>query len=460
MKHKKTTMDAFDPKSAAARLTQNGGLCVLAIDTSSYRHVETEYGGDVFRRLKELFNTILAEHWGRGGCFRADDMVSRWHNSGHYHIVVLNSGREDGILPRPGVLERVADRVGRRLVNAMWAEIFRPKSERRIPACIKHLPPIAVGFASSMNNPCLNANDIVSDLLEESMRSATMQQQRTAALQREFMQSIIHRSEFLYPNFQAIFHLQSINKEDLESSQKQQSIAPIANSLFGFESLIRVRIDRLTSYVSDEDSLINGKYLRPDVLFGVAKEAKINLELDQACLKHAALGALHLPGKLMVNILPRNLYFFDSLRPLFEKRKDVVFEISESEGISNLDLMLKVREELKVSGFKMAADDFGQGFAGLENVMALRPDIIKLDRSLITHIDQDVVKQTYVKGLIEASRFLNCTVLAEGVERWEEAAYLKLAGIDLIQGFLLHKPQTVENILDQLAEQHTLKSVS
>jgi len=460
VKHKKAIIDVFDPASAATRLTDNGGLCILAIDTSSYRHVETEYGGDVFRRLKELFNTILVENWGRGGCFRSDDTLSRWHNSGHYHIVVLNRAREDGILPRPGVLERVADRVGRRLVNAMWAEIFRAKNERRIPTCIKHLPPIAVGFASSMNNPCLNSHDIVNDLLEEAMRSASMQQHRTGALQREFMQSIIHRSEFLYPNFQAIFHLPSIEKEDVDAALDQQSIAPIAGSLFGFESLIRVRTDRLTNYVSDEDALINGKFLRPDVLFGVAKDAKINLELDQACLKHAALGAAQLPGKLMVNILPRNLYFFDSLRPLFENRSDVVFEISESEGISNLDLMLKVREDLKISGFKMAADDFGQGFAGLENVMALRPDIIKLDRSLVSHIDQDMVKQTYVKGLVESSRFLNCTVLAEGVERWEEAAYLKQVGIDLIQGFLLHKPQTVENILDQLAETRTLKSVS
>jgi EAL domain-containing protein (putative c-di-GMP-specific phosphodiesterase class I) len=69
---------------------------------------------------------------------------------------------------------------------------------------------------------------------------------------------------------------------------------------------------------------------------------------------------------------------------------------------------------------------------------------------MIQEIDKDPVKQAYVRGLVTAAKILNTTILAEGVETWEEASVLKEMGIELIQGFLLHRPMAAKIIKDQL----------
>jgi EAL domain-containing protein (putative c-di-GMP-specific phosphodiesterase class I) len=130
-----------------------------------------------------------------------------------------------------------------------------------------------------------------------------------------------------------------------------------------------------------------------------------------------------------------------------------MFEVSESEAISNLDLMLKVRESLAKMDMRIAADDFGKGYNGLEQIIRMKPDLIKLDRSLIQDIHKDHPKQAFVHGLVRAAQISKSTILAEGVELWEEAEILKSMGIDLIQGFLLHRPQAAGVIELDLAPQ-------
>ena len=169
-------------------------------------------------------------------------------------------------------------------------------------------------------------------------------------------------------------------------------------------------------------------------------------------MRHAAKHATGLPGSIMINILPRNLYHIDKLKDQFEKLDKVVFEVSESEAINNFDLMLKAKESLKNSNMGIAADDFGKGYSSIERVIKIRPNLIKFDRSMITDIHKDPIKKVYVKGLVEAAEILDAEVLVEGVELWEEAEVLKKMGVSLVQGFLFHKPQPAELIKEQLEE--------
>jgi EAL domain-containing protein (putative c-di-GMP-specific phosphodiesterase class I) len=134
-----------------------------------------------------------------------------------------------------------------------------------------------------------------------------------------------------------------------------------------------------------------------------------------------------------------------------------MFEVSESEAINNLDLMLKSRDHLERHNMGIAADDFGKGYSSLERIIKIRPDVIKFDRGMIQEIDKDPVKQAYVRGLVTAAKILNTTILAEGVETWEEAAVLKEMGIELIQGFLLHRPMAAKIIKDQLGIKEAAK---
>ena len=100
------------------------------------------------------------------------------------------------------------------------------------------------------------------------------------------MHSLIQSEELLTPNYQGVFRLQEISKEDMDEVKSTNSIAPIASSIYGFESLIRVNQDE-ASRQNVCASGVDSKYLRPDVMFSLAKNTKVALELDQACMRHA-----------------------------------------------------------------------------------------------------------------------------------------------------------------------------
>lgn len=88
----------------------------------------------------------------------------------------------------------------------------------------------------------------------------------------------------------------------------------------------------------------------------------------------------------------------------------------------------------------LAADDFGSGINDMERVDVMKPDIVKLDRELISGIDHDPLKQNNVTRLISDFHAKKILVVAEGVEEKEEFDYLAEAGADLFQGFYLARP--------------------
>ena len=441
----------YNAQIPISMMKENGALGILTIDASGFSKIGVEYGPDVYNKIKEVFNGLLFNMWGQEGCFRDSDIICRKSVSSNIYYVFLSRSRGTGSLPLPGALEKAADRLAAVIQNSMWNELFASRDKRKIPECVKELPMIGVGFFGVMNNSCIDAHEILDRGLEACRHVAQAQLRRLKDRQRELMQTLIQSQELLYPEFQAVFHLGGITQAHVRDSKAQSSIAPLNDFLFGFESLIRVDREAVESNVKEHGVLdLDPKFLKPDVLFGMAKVTKVALELDQACLKLAAAHSTELPGTLMVNILPRNLYHIDRLDDAFQGRKNIVFEVSESEAISNFDLMLHSRELLEKNSMGIAADDFGKGYASLERIIKIRPNIIKFDRSVIQDIHEDPIKQAYVKGLVEAGKFLKTLTLAEGVEKWEEAVVLQAMGIDLIQGFLLHRPQKARVIMDQI----------
>ena len=88
----------------------------------------------------------------------------------------------------------------------------------------------------------------------------------------------------------------------------------------------------------------------------------------------------------------------------------------------------------------LSADDFGSGINDLERIEIMKPDIVKLDRELISGIDHDSKKQEHITNLIPYFHSKNMLVVAEGVEEKEEFDYLVGLGVDLFQGYYLARP--------------------
>ena len=117
----------------------------------------------------------------------------------------------------------------------------------------------------------------------------------------------------------------------------------------------------------------------------------------------------------------------------------IVAEILESEDAANSDNAQKY-EIMKAGGAKIALDDFGTGYNSEYTLLALQPDIIKIDRSIISGCDKDASRRMIINNLVKLSHSKNIQVVAEGVESKEELETVIACDVDLLQGYYLSYP--------------------
>lgn len=156
---------------------------------------------------------------------------------------------------------------------------------------------------------------------------------------------------------------------------------------------------------------------------------------------------LGLQGMLSINFLPNAVYKAETcIRATLEAATEagfplerIQFEVAESEEVKDGHLK-KIFEEYKKHKFLTAIDDFGAGYAGLNLLAELQPDVIKLDMALTRNINSDRVRRSLVAATIGFCRELSIVVIAEGIETREECLTLADQGVSLFQGYLFARP--------------------
>lgn len=118
----------------------------------------------------------------------------------------------------------------------------------------------------------------------------------------------------------------------------------------------------------------------------------------------------------------------------------IVLEFGNLEMLGNPRQLDKAREMAHAAGMRVLADNVGIGEVGLKRLAVFRPDLAKLDRSLIQGIDRSTRRQAIVLGVIATCRALGIEVIATGIEREEELDWVRDAGIRLAQGFYFALP--------------------
>ena len=185
----------------------------------------------------------------------------------------------------------------------------------------------------------------------------------------------------------------------------------------------------------------------PDALFTAAREGDMLLELENLCLEtvFASLPRAARGRTLFVNASARLLthpVFLDD-RHLAEMRRahpSIVIEVSEKEIVWNYPAFREVLEKLRAAGFRFAIDDAGSGYSGLESILQLRPEFIKVADSIVRNLHADSIKREVLSGLLSLGRQIGAVLIAEGVEQDEELRSLTALGIPYGQGFLLGRP--------------------
>ncbi len=121
----------------------------------------------------------------------------------------------------------------------------------------------------------------------------------------------------------------------------------------------------------------------------------------------------------------------------------VALEISEQYDILDNTALLNQLQEWRTQGHLLVIDDYGTGYAAAATVLAIHPQIIKLDRRLVADIDRRTDQQSIVSTIRDYTLDLGIQIIAEGIETPEELQVLQQMGIDMGQGFLLGRPQNL-----------------
>lgn len=171
------------------------------------------------------------------------------------------------------------------------------------------------------------------------------------------------------------------------------------------------------------------------------------LALDQRAVLSAMDLIAQLPDDsyLSVNATPELLTQTDLLRDLAESPlpfERLVIEVTEHVEISSYPDLLASLAGLRERGVRLAVDDTGAGYASFKHVLQLRPDIIKIDRSLVSSVSTDAARRSLITALVLLALDLDASITAEGVEERAELETLAALGVDCAQGYLLARPTT------------------
>ena len=135
-------------------------------------------------------------------------------------------------------------------------------------------------------------------------------------------------------------------------------------------------------------------------------------------------------------------------------------ELTESCLIEDESLALKLISQFKELGAEVHLDDFGTGYSSLSQLSRLPLDVLKLDRSFISSIHNDVRAQRLLRSMVAVAQELQLKIVAEGVETQDQAEFLRSIGVDLAQGFLFSKPMPAAEFEEWFKQFRQLKSVA
>lgn len=222
---------------------------------------------------------------------------------------------------------------------------------------------------------------------------------------------------------------------DVEITMAFQPIVRRSNkSVFAHEALVRG---------------VNGEGAY-DILSQITAENRYTF--DQTCrIKAIELASkFNMESLLSINFLPNAVYNPKTcIRATLQAADEfnfplnqIMFEVTENEQIVNPGHLKNIFTEYKKQGFVTAIDDFGAGHSGLGLFVEFQPDVIKIDRNLITNINEDIVKSSVLTGVLTTTKAMGIEVIAEGIETVEEYEKLTELGVDLFQGYLLARPAT------------------
>ncbi|MDD3008271.1 MAG: EAL domain-containing protein [Arcobacter sp.] len=235
-------------------------------------------------------------------------------------------------------------------------------------------------------------------------------------------------------------------REKLKTAIEENAVVPFYQPIFNrnneivkYETLMRIK---------DVDEKGQPVYLSPYLFLDISVKTKQYLQLSNQIISKAFSDLSKTTKQVTFNLSFKDILDSDFIISLDknidklenEKKERVVFEILESDYISDYTLLEDFILKYRKQGVKIAIDDFGTGYSNFAHILKIRPNYIKIDGSLIKNINSDKNSYEMVKSIVDFSKALNIKVVAEFVHSKEVYENLLDLGVDEFQGFYLGEP--------------------
>ena len=391
------------------------GYAVLFLDIDNFKTVNDSLGHQAGDQLLVAAAEVLMS------CLRTADTAARL--GGDEFAVLL----ED--IDEPEAATEVADRI-----TTAFRRPFRI-NERDVFATVS----IGIAFGSR------------SSTSEEILRDADLA-----------MYTAKSRGKNRYELFEVEQHEAAIIRveveADLHRAMQRDELTLFYQPMVDVESGAIVAVEALVRWEHPRRG-----FLMPGAFIPVAEEAGLmetmgRLILAGACAQTSAWQAAgNVDLAISVNVSPRQLAGDGIVATVAEvlattglDPSSLILEITETAMMRDTEIASRNLHGLKELGVSLALDDFGTGYSSLTYLQQFPIDIVKIDKSFVDSVDDRTKKHSLAPAIIQLAQTLGLRTVAEGVEHPGQLLRLRNLGCDLVQGFLLHRPQTAHSISELL----------
>jgi EAL domain-containing protein (putative c-di-GMP-specific phosphodiesterase class I) len=384
-------------------LSEAGQLGLITVNIVQERPVEQAFGWRSFDRLLKEVADFLADF--KAQHLRREDDVADMMVNGNAFVILLSPPRDRQRMQHAD-LERTRERI-RRPLRSFLASRLPP----RFTDCFG----CHVGCALVEDDPNQRPERLIYRALDlalnDSVRSKAQDREDRVQLLNQVLQG-----RHVSPVYQPVIDL-------------------VRREVIGYEALSRV-----------PPSL----FRNVEQMFQVAQEANATWELERLCRETAIRGVGAFPAGmcLFLNVEPDSIYdphfrgsgTLDLLARAGLRPDRVVLEMTEHSGVQDFRAFRRTLEHFRAQGFRLAIDDVGSAYSGLQSIAEVRPDFIKIDMSLTRDLHRNDIKRDLIHTINKFSCMSGIALIAEGVETVEELRELQRIGVVLAQGYLFARP--------------------
>ena len=267
------------------------------------------------------------------------------------------------------------------------------------------------------------------------------------------------KKNFIYTDLESLIHEnedEECKLKYLQNAIKEDRLTPF------FQPILNLKTEKIEKYevlmrIKDDE-----KYLSPYPFIVLAEKYNLIEEIDLVILDKALsykkqvdkddklLFSFNASGKVL-----NNFDYLNKANLIVNKygikHNNIVFEITETENIKNLNSFFKIINKFKNNNYQFSIDDFGTGYSSIYYLKNIPANFLKIDGSFIKDINEKQENLYVVKSIINMARAFNLKVIAEFVESEEILQTIKTLDVDFAQGYYISEPKSeIQNYLDIL----------